>query len=67
MMQTTQKDSFFKIIDSVMKYMAVWKPVISIQSRFNTNRFDTNSSSEISQKVESLQEMFAFEQEKRLG
>ena len=51
MMQTTQKDSFFKIIDSVMKYMAVWKPVISIQSRFNTNRFDTNSSSEISQKV----------------
>ena len=29
-----------------MKYMGVWKPVISIQSRF-----DTNSSSEILQKV----------------
>ena len=28
MMQTTQKDSFFKIIDSLMKYMGVWKPVI---------------------------------------
>ena len=27
MMQTTQKDSFFKIIDSLMKYMGVWKPV----------------------------------------
>ena len=46
MMQTTQKDSFFKIIDSLMKYMGVWKPVISIQSRF-----DTNSSSEILQNV----------------
>ena len=33
MMQTTQKDSFFKIIDSLMKYVGVWKPVISIQSR----------------------------------
>ena len=29
MMQTTQKDSFFKIIDSLMKYMGVWKPVKS--------------------------------------
>ena len=46
MMQTTQKDSFFKIIDSLMKYMGVWKPVISIQSRF-----DTNSSSKILQNV----------------
>ena len=27
MMQTTQKDSFFKIIDLLMKYMGVWKPV----------------------------------------
>ena len=25
MMQTTQKDSFFKIIDSLKKYMGVWK------------------------------------------
>ena len=38
MMQTTQTDSFFKIIDSVMKDMGVWKPVISAQSRFDTNR-----------------------------
>ena len=45
-MQTTQKDSYFKIIDSLMKYMGVWKPVILIQSHF-----DTNSSSEIFQKV----------------
>ena len=62
MVQTTQKDSFFKIIDSLMKYMGVWKPVISIQSRF-----DTNSSSEILQKVWSLQKTFAFEQEKHFG
>ena len=62
MVQTTQKDSFFKIIDSLMKYMGVWKPVISIQSRF-----DTNSSSEILQKVWSLQKKFAFEQENILG
>ena len=45
-----------------MKYMGVWKPVISIQSRF-----DTNSISEISQKVWSLQKKFAFEQEKDFG
>ena len=56
MMQTTQKDSFFEIIDSLMKYMGVWKPVISIQSRF-----DTNSSSEILQKVWSLHKNFEFE------
>ena len=61
-MQTTQKDSFFKIIDSLMKYMGVWKLVISIQSRF-----DTNSSSEILQNVWSLQKTFAFEQEKHFG
>ena len=35
--------------------MEVWKPVIVFQSCFNTSRFDTNSSSEISQKVWSLQ------------
>ena len=62
MMQTTQKDSFFKIIDSLMKYMGVWKLVISIQSRF-----DTTSSSEILQNVWSLQKKFAFEQEKHFG
>ena len=44
-----------------MKYtcMGVWKPVISIQSRF-----DANSSGEILQNVWSLQKRFAFEQEK---
>ena len=31
------------------------------------SRFDTNSSSEISQKVWSLQKEFAFEQEKHFG
>ena len=63
-MQTTQKDSFFlKIIDSLMKYMEVWKPFISIQSCF-----DKNSSSEILQKVSrSRQKKFAFEQEKHFG
>ena len=45
-----------------MKYMRVWKPVILIQSRF-----DTNSSSEILQNVWSLQRKFAFEQEKSFG
>ena len=45
-----------------MKYMRVWKTVILIQSRF-----DTNSSSEISQKVRSLQKEFAFEKEKHFG
>ena len=34
MMRTTQKDSFFKLIDSLMKYMGVWKQVKLIQSRF---------------------------------
>ena len=33
MMQTTQKDSYFKIIDSLMKYMGVWKPVILIRTQ----------------------------------
>ena len=60
MMQTTQKDSFFKIIYSLMEYMGVWKPVISIQSRFHTN-----SSSEILQNVWSLQKSFVFEQDKK--
>ena len=39
--------------------MGLWKPVISIQSRF-----DTNSNSEILQKVWSFQQKFAFYQEK---
>ena len=47
MMQTTQKDSFFKIIDSLMKYMGVCMETgHSIQSRF-----DMNSRSEILQNV----------------
>ena len=63
-MQTTQKDSFFflKIIDSLFEIYGVRNPVISIQSRF-----DTNSSSEILQKVWLLQKKFAFEQENILG
>ena len=47
--------------------MGVRKPVISIQSCFNTSRRDTNSSREISQKVRSLQEKFAIKQEKHFG
>ena len=64
-MQTTQNYSFFLIIDqfiNYVKYMGVWKPVISIQSHS-----DTNSSGEILQKVCSLQKKFAFEQEKHFG
>ena len=45
-MQTTQKDSSFKIIDSLMKYMGVWK-----LGGMETSHFDTNSSSEVLQKV----------------
>ena len=46
MMQTTQKDSFFKIIDSNIEIYGGMETGHSIQSRF-----DTNSSSEILQKV----------------
>ena len=42
--------------------MGVRNPIISIQSRF-----DTNSSSEILQKVWLLQKKFAFEEENILG
>ena len=52
MMETTQKDSFFKIIDSLIKYMGVWKPVILSQSRFGTK-----SSSEILQKFDHLKKV----------
>ena len=43
------------------------EPVISIQSCFNTSRFDMNSSSEIAQKFCSLQAEFAHAQEKHFG
>ena len=46
MMQTTQKDSFFKIIDSNIEIYGGMETGHSIQSRF-----DTNSSREILQKV----------------
>ena len=62
MMQTTQKDSFFKIIDSNIEIYGGMETGHSIQSRF-----DTNSSSEILQKVWLLQKKFAFEQENILG
>ena len=39
-------------------------PTEKIQSRFDKSRFDTNSSSEITQKFRSLQVKFAIEQEK---
>ena len=45
-------------------YVVSGKPVISIQSRFNTSRFDTNPSSEIAQKCCSPQVQFVSEQEK---
>ena len=57
MMQTTQKDSFFKnnwFINEIYEGM-------------ENGHFDTNSSSEISQKVWSLQKEFAFEPEKHFG
>ena len=41
--------------------------VVSIQSRFDTSRFDTNSGSEIPQKFPSLQVKFAIEQENHFG
>ena len=62
MMQTTQKDSFFKIIDSNIEIYGGMETGHSIQTRF-----DTNSSREILQKVWSLQKTFAFEQEKHFG
>ena len=46
MMQTTQKDSFFKIIDSNIEIYGGMETGHSIPIRF-----DTNSSSEILQKV----------------
>ena len=61
-MQTTQKDSFFKIIDSNIEIYGGMETGHSIQSRF-----DTNSSREILQKVWSLHKKFTFEQEKHFG
>ena len=36
MMQTTQKDSFFEMIDSLMKYMGVWKAFSGTLTRPNS-------------------------------
>ena len=43
------------------------EPVTSVQSHFNTSRFDINSSGEIVQKFCSLQVEFVHEQEKHFG
>ena len=47
MLQTTKKDSFFKIIDSLTKYMGVWKPsfrfnvvLIRTQAVYFCKKFD---------------------------
>ena len=62
MMQTTQKDSFFKIIDSNIEIYGGMETGHSIQSRF-----DTNSSSEILQKVWSLQKGLHLNKKNILG
>ena len=62
MMQTTQKDSFFKIIDSLMKYMGVWKPVI----RFKVVLIRTQAV-KFCKKFDHFKKTFAFEQEKHFG
>ena len=64
MMQTTQKDSFFKIIDSNIE---IYGGMETGHFQLIQSHFDTNSSSEILQKVWSLQKTFAFEQEKHFG
>ena len=64
-MQTTQKDSFFfLIIDSLFE---IYGGTESGHFDSVRSRFDTNSSSEILQKVWLLQKKFAFEQENILG
>ena len=61
------KRFIFKIIDSLMKNVGVWKPVSSIQSCFNTSCFDTNSSSEISQKLDHFEKSLQLNKKNILG
>ena len=61
------KRFIFKIIDSLMKNLGVWKPVSSIQSCFNTSCFDTNSSSEISQKLDHFEKSLQLNKKNILG
>ena len=63
-MQTTQKDSFF-----FNNWFIIWNIWGTESGHFDSvrSRFDTNSSSEILQKVWLLQKKFAFEQENILG
>ena len=53
--------------NNIVSNVISWKTVVSVQSRFETSRFDTNSSSEIARKFPSLQVKFSREQEKRFG
>ena len=51
----------------IVTALLMGKPVVSIQSRFDTSCFDMNSSGEIAQKFHSLQDKFAIELEKHFG
>ena len=53
--------------NNIVSNVISWKTVISVQSRFETSRFDTNSSNEIARKFRSLQVKFSREQEKHFG
>ena len=53
--------------NNIVSNVISWKTVVSIQSRFETSRFDTNSSNEIARKFRSLQVKFSREQEKHFG
>ena len=53
--------------NNIVSNVISWKTVVSVQSRFETSRFDTNSSNEIVPKFRSLQVKFSREQEKHFG
>ena len=53
--------------NNIVSNVISWKTVVSVQSRFETSRFDTNSSNEIARKFRSLQVKFSREQEKHFG
>ena len=53
--------------NNIVSNVISWKTVVSVQSRFETSRFDTNSSNESARKFRSLQVKFSREQEKHFG
>ena len=57
----------FSLQKNIVSNVISWKTVVLVQSRFETSRFDTNSSSEIARKFPSLQVKFSREQEKHFG